>query len=383
MNHRCLAILGAALLMLPGSKSAAQDKEAPREGSAKSVLNVVTTLPDYRVLAEAIGKEKITAKSLVGGDQDAHFIRPKPSFVTLVGNADVLISTGLDLELWLPTVIDKSNNTKIRSGEVGYVAAADGMSLLEVPENVSRAEGGVHIYGNPHVTCSPINMKVAARNVAAGLIKNDPANKDFYLKNLVELENEFDNRLFGEELVGILGGKMLCKLAEQDKLIPFLEKQKYKEKPLIDYLGGWLKQMLPLRGKSIVTYHKNWVYFLKLFGLTEVGTVEPKPGIPPSAKHVTELIETMKEQKIGIVLAANYFDRKKVEGVADKTGAQAVIVPLYVEGAEGVNDYFKLVDCWVEGLLAAAKEANLIQTGDDEPAGQQPEDQEDVKHEEK
>jgi len=144
-----------------GSGLMAQDKADENTKEAKPVLNVITTLPDYRVLAEAIGKERITAKSLVGGDQDAHFIRPKPSFVTLVSQADILISTGLDLELWLPTVLDKSNNKKVRSGEVGYVAAAEGMALLEVPKAVSRAEGGVHVYGNPHVTCSPINMKVA------------------------------------------------------------------------------------------------------------------------------------------------------------------------------------------------------------------------------
>ncbi len=368
MKIERIVVCAIVLLTLCSSDLVAQDNpNTDKEKKSEPVLKVVTTLPDYRVFAEAIGKDRITVKSLVGGDQDAHFIRPKPSFVTLVSEADILISTGLDLELWLPAVIDKSNNKKVRSGEVGYVAAADGINLLEVPEAVSRAQGGVHVFGNPHVTCSPINMKVAARNIAAGLIKNDPKGKDFYLKNLKALENEFDENLFGKELIGILGSKTLYKLAEKDKLIPFLEKQKYKGKALIEYLGGWLKKMFPLRGKSIVTYHKNWIYFIKLFGLKEAGTVEPKPGIPPSAKHVTELIELMKKQEIKIVLAANYFDQKKVESVASKTGAEAVIVPLYVEGTKEVKTYFQLVDYWVEQLLAAAKKTGLIKDDKEEP----------------
>jgi ABC-type Zn uptake system ZnuABC Zn-binding protein ZnuA len=110
-----------------------------------------------------------------------------------------------------------------------------------------------------------------------------------------------------------------------------------------------------------VTYHKNWVYFLRLFGLEEAGTVEPKPGIPPSAKHVTQLVELMRERKIRIILAANYFDEQKIRTVASRVDAEPVIVPLYVGGAEGIEDYFQLVDHWVDGLLKAAKKKGLLE----------------------
>ncbi|MBN2144398.1 MAG: zinc ABC transporter substrate-binding protein [Candidatus Aureabacteria bacterium] len=327
---------------------------------AKNNLNVVATLPDYAFLAKEIGGDKISVKAIVEGNQDAHFIRPKPSFVNMVRNADVLISTGLDLELWLPTVVDKSGNTDIRSGQTGYVSASQGVNLLEKPETMSRSEGGVHIYGNPHMTCSPINIKVAARNIAAGLIKNDPENKIYYQTNLENLLNQIDVRLFGEELVQILGGQTLCHLAEKGTLISFLEEKEYQGKPLIDYLGGWLKKMLPLKGKAIVTYHKNWIYFVKLFGLEEAGTVEPKPGISPSAKYVTSLVEMMKSKNIKIILAANYFDEQKIRTVAERVGAEAVIVPLYIKGEFGVDDYFQLVDYWINGLLKAAGNKGII-----------------------
>ena len=327
---------------------------------AKANLNVVTTLPDYASFAGTIGGDRVSVKSIVRGDQDAHFIRPKPSFATALREADVLVATGLDLELWAQTVIDNSGNGKIRSGQSGYVSAATAMKLLEKPKTMSRAEGGVHIYGNPHVTCSPIQMKVAARNIATGLIKNDPEGKETYLQNLKQLHNRIDECLFGKKLVEMLGGDTLCSLAEKDKLISFLQEQQFEGKPLIAYLGGWMGKMRPLRGTPIVTYHKNWIYFIKLFGLEEAGTVEPKPGIPPSPKHVTGLIDLMKEREIGIILAANYFDEQKIRTVATRTNAKAVIVPLYVGGADGTEDYFKLVDFWVDGLLEAAKNKGIL-----------------------
>ncbi len=329
--------------------------------AADKPLKVITTLPDYAAITRAIGKDRVDVQAIVKGEQDAHYIRPKPSFVDMVRQADVLIDTGLDLEMWLPTVIDKAGNNRVRSGQKGYVAVSKGMHMLEKPQVMSRAEGGLHVYGNPHVTCSPINMRVAARNIAAGLIKNDPAGKAHYEKGLAKFIQTMDEKLFGKRLVEILSGDILCDLAAKGKLVSFLKRQKLKGKALIGYLGGWTKQMLPLRGTPIVTYHKNWVYFVTLFGLEEAGTVEPKPGIPPSPKHVLGLIKMMKARKIKIILAANYFDEHKIRTVAKKVGAEPVIVPLYTDGQEGVDDYFKLVDFWVDALLNAGKKQGLIQ----------------------
>jgi ABC-type Zn uptake system ZnuABC Zn-binding protein ZnuA len=330
---------------------------------AGSTLSVVATLPDYAVIARAIGGARVSVQAIVQGDQDAHFIRPKPSFVDMVNRADVLVATGLDLELWLPTVVDRSGNVRVRSGRPGYVAASRGINLLEVPTNISRSEGGVHVYGNPHVTCSPLNVKTAARNIAAGLIKNDPEGTKCYEENLGAFVQELDRRLFGPELLQLLGSETLCAMAEKGTLIPFLEKQEFRGKPLIDSLGGWMKRMLPLRGMEIVTYHKNWVYFLTLFSLKEAGTVEPKPGIPPSPRHVTELVELMRVRGIRIILAANYFDEQKIRTVARRVDAVPVIVPLYVGGEEGVSDYFQLVDLWIERLVAAAVDVDEVHAG--------------------
>jgi ABC-type Zn uptake system ZnuABC Zn-binding protein ZnuA len=346
MRTTAIAIL--LLAVVTGGPSAVAGEEK---------LEVVTTLPDYAWLAERIGGDRVRVRHIVRGDQDAHFIRPKPSFITMVQEADLLVATGLDLELWLPTVVDRSGNRAVRSGMDGYVAASQGMTLLEKPGTLSRIEGGLHIHGNPHVTSSPIQIAVAARNIATGLARNDPEGRELFMRNFEKIRDDLDRRLYGERLVSLLGRETLTKLAKTDKLVPFVTKHSYRGKKLSEYAGGWLGKMLPLAGTPIVTYHKNWVYFLTIFGIEDAGTVEPKPGIPPSPKHVSDLIETMRKRRIGIMLAANYFDEHKVRTIAERVGAVPVIVPMYVGGAPGTETYPKLFDRWVESLVAASAKA--------------------------
>jgi ABC-type Zn uptake system ZnuABC Zn-binding protein ZnuA len=353
-----LAILLIMLLAVDVQAAREQQRtrlRGGREPEAAKPLRVVTTLPDYAALTRIIGGDRVTVEYIVHGVQDPHRIRPKPSFITMVKQADVLISTGLDLEMWLPTVVDKSGNRRVRSGETGYVAVAEGVELAEKPTVISQAEGDVHVFGNPHITTSPINAKQVTRNITIGLIKNDDQGKEFYQNNRDRLLKELDNRLFGEELVQLLGGETLCGLAEKGKLISFLQENQFQGKPLLDKLGGWMKKMMPLRGTPVVVYHKDWSYLLKLFGLEEVGDVEPKPGIPPSLKHVAELIDMMRQRNIRIIIAANYFDEQKTRSIAERTGAKAVIVPLFVGGAPGIDDYFQLVDHWTDELLKASE----------------------------
>lgn len=320
---------------------------------AKDKINVVTTLSVYSDIAEQIGADKIQVKYIVPGDQDAHFVRPKPSYAVLLSKADIFVTTGLDLELWVPSIVDMSKNDNIRSGQTGFVAAYDGIDLLEIPTVLSRSEGGLHIYGNPHITTNPLNFKIIAENIVIGLEKFQPENSDYFRNNLKQFQQKIDEKLFGEKLVKLMGGKLLTKLANSGQLIDFLSQKEYKGEKMITFLGGWLKEGMIFRNKKIVAYHKNWVYFKNLFGVNVIGHVEPKPGIPPSPKHVESLIQEMKKNNVNVVLAANYFDENKVRTICEKVGAKPVIVPLYVNGAENTENVFKLVDLWIEKLKSA------------------------------
>jgi len=315
-------------------------------------FKVVTTLPAYASIAQFVGGDKVEAQSISRGDEDAHFVKPKPSYALMLRDADLFVTTGLDLELWAPVLVDKSGNRNIRDGQPGYVNASQGVHLVDVPVNPSREAGDIHIYGNPHIHTSPLNAKVVARNIAAGLQRIDPANKAFYQANLKTFQDRIDRSLYGDQLPKILGSDTLDNLAQQDKLIPFLRSKDYQGKKLIDLLGGWLGKGMAFRGQGVVTYHQNWSYFTRLFGLKVAGDVEPKPGIPPSAKHVHDLIETMKAQNVKVVMAPSYYPPSQSQAIAERTGAKAVIVPLG-PSSTSADAYFNLIDGWVSQLAQA------------------------------
>ncbi len=321
-------------------------------GGPAAAVDVVTTLPAYASIARHLVGELGEVESISRGDEDAHFVKPKPSFALMLRRADLFVTTGLDLELWAPVLVDKSGNRKIRQGGRGYVSASDGVPLLDVPEVADRSAGDVHLYGNPHIFTSPLNAKRIARNIADGLSRIDSANRSAYQRNLAAFERRIDAALYGERLVEVMGSDNLDPLARAGTLVSFLESQTYEGRPSIELLGGWLGEGLVFRGREIVTYHKNWIYFTDLFGLEVAGYVEPKPGIPPSARHVHELIQTIERDRIRVLLAANYFSRRQIDSIAERTGCTAVVVPLG-PGGEEATGYFDLVDLWVDSLVAA------------------------------
>ena len=321
-------------------------------GAAAAKVHVVTTLQDYAAVAREIGGDRIEARAIIPGNADPHHIKPKPSYALMLRNADLFVSTGLDLELWAPVLVNKSGNSKIVDGAVGYVAASYGVHLLQKPKSLDRSGGDIHIYGNPHIQTSPLNALVVARNIATGLCKVDPEGCDAYKANLSGFNDRIERRLYGDALIQLLGADTLNGLAANGRLVPFL-----RQHDLIDKLDGWLKEGLGFRGKKIICYHKNWVYFTTLFGLHVVDYVETKPGIPPTARHVAELIDEIEAQHVPVLLAANYFERRKPERIADRTGIIPVIVPTSVNGEPGVDTYFDLIDTWVGRLRDAYAEA--------------------------
>src|SRR5260370_42033407 len=159
--------------------------------------------------------------------------------------------------------------------------------------------------------------------------------------------------LLGDARVGLLAAVTLATLDRQGKLLTFLKARQYQGAPLIGRLGGWLKEALPLRGKALACYHKEWDYFSREYELPCVVYIEPKPGIPPTPGHVLEVINAMREQHIQVLLSTNYYDRNQVREVAEKPGAQAVIVPSNTNGSPRVNTYFDLMHLWISELFRA------------------------------
>jgi len=339
--------------------------------ASEATIKVVTTQETYAAIARELGGERVETESVVPGAADAHFVKPKPSYAFMLRDADLFVSTGLDLELWAPVLVNKSGNRNITDGAVGYVAAAHGIDLLEKPATADRSAGDVHIYGNPHIQTSPINASFIATNIATGLCKVDPEGCEVYRTNLVDFKDRLARRLYGDDLVELLGVDTLTPLAQNGRLVPFLEEQGFA-----DQIGGWLGEAMPFRGRKLVCYHKNWIYFTTLFGLEVVGYVETKPGIPPTARHVAELIQRIEDEDVGVLLAANYFEKRKPELIAERTGIVPVVVPMSVGGEEGVETFFDLVDLWVERL----RDAYGVSGGASEHVHHREESHQDVHH---
>lgn len=286
---------------------------------AQAKLNVVATLPDYGAIAEEIGGDHVKVTVLAKGTEDPHFVDPRPSFIRVLNQADVLIEGGAEMEIgWLPPLVNSARNTKILSDAPGHVMLARNIRLLEVPDGlVDRSMGDVHPAGNPHFTHDPANGRLVAAHLAEVFGKLDAANKPLYQANLQKFTGHLDR-----------------KLAE------------------------WAKLMEPYRGTKVVTYHKSYEYFAARFGLEVVGQIEPKPGIEPSPTHINALIPRMKEAGARLVLMEPNRPRRTPQYVATSIGAKLVVLPGMVGGHEKIKDYFSLFDYDVAQITAALAEHN-------------------------
>ena len=281
---------------------------------AQAKLRVVTSLQDLASIAEAVGGDRVEAFALARGYQDPHFVDAKPSFILKLSRADLLVVAGLELEIgYLPPLIDQSRNERIHPGSAGYLDASTGCDILQKPTQVvTRAMGDVHPYGNPHYWTDPENGRVIARAIAARLTELDPAGKAAFDSGLAA----FEARLTAEE-------------------------------------RGWDAKMAPFAGARIVTFHESWPNFAKRFKLEIVGTVEPKPGIPPSPTHTLEIINLIAKEKVGVILVEPYFDRKTPDFIAEKTGCKVVTFYPSVGGIPELKDYFGVFGHNVEAFVKA------------------------------
>ncbi|HUR80766.1 MAG TPA: metal ABC transporter substrate-binding protein [Thermoanaerobaculia bacterium] len=280
-------------------------------------LNVVTTTSDLASITQAIGGDFVTVTSVARGYQDPHFVEPKPSFLLLLKNADLLEVIGLELEIgWLPPLVDQSRNAKIHQGSPGYLDLSRGVEILDRPTGaVNRSMGDVHPQGNPHYWLDPGNAVRIAIQVERKLEELQPANAAYFQKRL----NDFK-----------------VKINDANK--------------------RWTAALAPFKGAKIVTYHNSWPNFMRRYGLNVVDYVEPKPGVPPSPSHTFALINKIKEQKVKVIAMEPYFDSKTPQSIAERTGATLVVLYPSVGGAKsGTDDYFSLLDTNVNALVAALK----------------------------
>lgn len=283
--------------------------------ASHAAVNVLACEPEWAALAMEIGGDKVKASSATTAMQDPHRIEARPSLIARTRNADLLVCTGLELEVgWLPILLQQSGNPKVVPGQPGYLEAGTLVPRLEVPTRLDRSEGDVHAAGNPHIQQDPRNIARVADVLVQRLSQIDAANAAYYQARHKDFSARWNAAI-----------------------------QK------------WTQQAAPLKGVAIVEHHKNMAYLLNWVGMREVATLETKPGVEPSAAHLSTLVKQLQQQPAKMVIRAAYQDGRASQWLSDHAQIRAVIVPFTVGGSDRAKDLFGLFDDTVQRLLEGAK----------------------------
>lgn len=299
MNRILPALLAVALACL--------------SATAAAKLNIFACEPEWASLAEAIGGDRVTVYQAISPKQDPHRVEARPSLVARMRTADLLLCTGADLELgWLPVLMQTAGNRKIQFGQSGYFLAADFVDRLEVPARADRAMGDVHPAGNPHIHLDPHNIAKIAQALGERLAQIDSASADYYKATTAAFRTRWS-----------------------------------------EAVARWERDAAGLKGLRVVSYHRDSVYLVAWLGLDLPMTIEPKPGIPPSAGHLSELLARLKAQPVDLIIRMAYNEPKAPEWLGERTGLPVVELPFTVGGTPAAKDLFGLFDDTIARLKKA------------------------------
>jgi ABC-type Zn uptake system ZnuABC Zn-binding protein ZnuA len=283
------------------------------EGASK--LRVVATIPDLKALTEAVGGELVEVDSLARGTQNPHDLEIRPSLMVKLRRADALVVNGLELDAWSDVAVRGANNGRIVPGAVGYIDASRGIQPLEVPAGrVDRSMGDVHPLGNPHYTLDPGQAPTVTATIVDGLARVAPQHRAAFERN-------------------------------RQAFLARLEQA----------MARWSQMMAPVRGARAVAYHNDWVYLFQRFGIVQAGTIEDRPGIPPSPGHLARLIQVMKEQAVKAVIVEPWSDHALATRVAQEAGARVVVLNAKLGQASGADAYIASTDANVTALAQALR----------------------------
>lgn len=267
-------------------------------------LHVVTTYAYIGDIVQRIGKDRVEVDALARGDYDPHYIIPKPSYIAKMRNADLLVINGAQLEIgWLPQIIRQANNGAVQQGERGFLDLSAYVHLIDVPSSVSRAHGDVHPEGNPHFFLDPDNVPAIADAITRQLSALDPDNQMYY---------ETNNKDFKA-------------LWQQNMKV-------------------WEAKLAPLKGVNVIEYHQIFDYFLHRFGLVLAGTVEPLPGIPPTAEHTAEIEKVISGKQVKFILQDVYNPQDASQFLSKKLNIALVVLPHDVGSVKEADNVFHVFD---------------------------------------
>jgi zinc/manganese transport system substrate-binding protein len=282
---------------------------------AGAALRIIATTPDLADVTRQIGGDQVKVESLAKGTEDIHAVPQRPSFVPKLNQADAVVLIGLEAEhAFLPALIDVAQNPKILRGHPGYIDCSENVAPLDVPTVVSRTEGEQHPFGNPHYNIDPRKGGLIADAIAKGLSRIDPAHAALYAAN----------------------------------------RDTFK-KTLAAKMDEWGKLATPVRGKKAVSFHPDMSYFAEYLGLDLVGTIELKPGIPPTPKHLEVLAQQMKEEKVPLIIREVQYSPETAQWLAAQTNAKIATVATIGGAFPDSGTYFGMIQHNIQVIVDALK----------------------------
>ncbi len=316
--------------------------------AAERRLNIVTTTTDLASIARSVGGDRVRVRSLQNGTRDPHFLQAKPTYIVMARKADLWVRVGMELEIgYEPVILNSSRNRRIKVGSPGHLDVSQNVIRLDVPtKKVNRSMGDVHPEGNPHYWLDPYNGRIVAREIVDRLKRLDPAGAKVYEANLAAFTARLDGAMFGKAALVAMKGDELWKQQCDGGLQKALRKMGIGP-------GGWYGALLPHSGAKVGTHHRSWNYLLGRFGLVLGAELEPKPGIPPSPRHLTEALGTVKAAGIKAFMVEPFYSRKAADFIAARTGARVVVCANATGGQPEATDYIAMIDNAVRKLAAA------------------------------
>ena len=247
---------------------------------AAAALNVFACEPEWGALASELGGDKVSVYAATTALQDAHHIEARPSLIARARGADLMICSGSELEIgWVPLLLTQAGNNRIQPGSPGYLEASQFVERIEIPKVVDRSLGDIHPGGNPHVHTDPRNIARVAEVLTQRLAQLDPANADVYRSRADSFNARWQSAI-----------------------------------------QRWERDGARLKGVPLVVYHRDLSYFIRWMGMREAGSLEPKPGIPPTPAHLADLVDQMKRTPAKVIVYSPYNDARAAQFLSQRTG---------------------------------------------------------------
>ncbi|HHV54648.1 MAG TPA: zinc ABC transporter substrate-binding protein [Firmicutes bacterium] len=315
----------AGLALLLGVVNAALSLTAQSRESGN--IEVVATIPPVADIIQELGGERVTVHSLLPAGASPHTFEPRPSDVRRIATADLIVTVGEGLDVWVEKLLTAAGSSKttrlaITSATRLLPARTNRILVTSTPESGHTDAEHSHDHDDegmydPHVWLDPVRVRDdIAPAIVASLAKVDPAGRSYYQSRL---------KLYQ------------AKLTELDQELNRL--------------------LQPYRGFRFIAFHSAWRYMAERYGLEEAAAIEPFPGREPSPAWLAELQKLAKAQSACIIVAEVQFNPQIARMLSQAiNGVVVTLDPLGGPDVTGRSTYLELMRYNATELAKAARQ---------------------------